>query len=431
MRVAAEFEHFEDALAAHRLLIDENLDHEDIELRSPYPLPEMPIPPHRERPYVMRTVVRFMWACAIIGGFSFIAYTQLDWNLRTDGHPIVSVPTNALLMYEVGMITGILTTTFMFLWETRFFRKLVPPLEEDLPVAHGHCVLVVDGRSADRAHTLLQNRGARSVVTYGLLLLLGLFSTGCGHQMFPPGTWPYNMRSQLVNKPGEGNPPANDPNAEVGEVAPPDMSLVMPEYAGGVQPPAVFQHLTPGNPNMTISDALSGLRGLDPTQPDYAQKLLEFRTQMPAWLQIKALVMSSNDLGKPTFLTSGKDAHDAVDMRFRKELNELITTESFPESNAPGAADRGKVLYENNCAFCHGSQGQGDGPVGQSTQPTPPKIGSGQIYGHRPDSPYTDGYFYTMIMVGKNNMPPFVDKLSPQEIHDIIAFLRQTQASNP
>ncbi len=45
MRVAAEFEHFEDALAAHRLLIDENLDAQDIEIRSPYPLPEAPIPP--------------------------------------------------------------------------------------------------------------------------------------------------------------------------------------------------------------------------------------------------------------------------------------------------------------------------------------------------------------------------------------------------
>lgn len=429
MRVAAEFEHFEDALAAHRLLIDENLDSQDIEIRSPYPLPEAPIPPHREGPFVMRTVVRIMWALAILGGFSFIAYTQLDWHLHTDGHPTVAVPINALIMYEIGMITGILTTTFMFLWETRKFRKLVPPLEEDLPVANGNCVLVVDGRSADRAHTLLQNRGARSVVTYGLLLVLGLFATGCGGQIPPTGLWPYNMRQQLVNKPGEGLAPQNDPRAEVGEVAPPGTSLVMPRYNGSAGAPAPFNFLTPGDPNKTVTDAIGALRGLDPSKPDYQQKLHEFRTQIPAWLQIKALVMSSADLGKPAFLTAGKDPSDATDQRYRKEIDELLKVTSFPETRAPGAAERGKVLYDNNCAFCHGNNGQGGGPVGELTQPAAPKIGDGGIYGPRPDSPYTDGYLYLMIVVGKNNMPPFVQKLDPSEVHDIIAHLRQLQGA--
>lgn len=434
MRVAAEFEHFEDAMAAHRLLIDEGLEAEDVEIRSPYPLPEMPLAPHRERPFVMRTIVRLMWAQAVIFGWSFLAYTQLDWNLRTDGHPIVSVPTNCLIMYEIGMITGILTTTFMFLWETRFFRKLVPPLEEDLPVAHGHVVLVIDGKSADRAHTLLQNRGARSLVTYGLVLLLGLFATGCGtfdhfssdHQILPKGTWPYNTREQAVNKPGEGLPPFTNHKAELGEVAAPDTSLVMPNPGGGVAPPP-FQHLTPGDPTMTFTDVAPLMRGLDPAAPDYADKLYAYRSQVPAWLQIKALVQSTAALGKPEFLTQGRDPNDQVDLRMRQEIDALLKVQSFPESTAAGANERGKVLFENNCAFCHGTRGQGDGPVGKSTQPNAPKIGDGQIYGHRPDSPYTDGYFYLMIMVGKNNMPPFVNKLSPQEIHDIIAHLRVLQ----
>lgn len=416
MRVAAEFEHCEDALAAHRLLIDENLDPEDIEIRSPYPLPEAPIPPHRERSFHMRTVVRIMWGTAIILGFSFIAYTQLDWNLRTDGHPIVAVPINALLMYEMGMITAILTTTFMFLWETRHFRKLVPPLEEDLPVAHGHVVLVVDGQSADRAHTLLQNRGARSVVTYLLLVGLGLVSTGCG-------TWPYNMRSQVVNKPGETLKPYTNPNAELGEVAPPDMSLVMP--VGDVAlAPAVFQNLTPGDPRNTMADALTALRGLDPTAADYAQKLSDFRTHMPAWLQIKALVMSSASLGKPEFLTAGKDPADVVDQRYRVELDELLKMKNGPVPRSPESGERGKVLYQNNCAFCHGANGTSPGPVGEATQVPPPAIGNGQIYSQ---PQFTDGYLYLYIAVGKNAMPPFVTKLTAREIWDIVNHLRDLQ----
>ncbi len=416
MRVAAEFEHCEDALAAHRLLIDENLDPEDIEIRSPYPLPEAPIPPHRERPFHMRTVVRIMWGTAIILGFSFIAYTQLDWKLRTDGHPIVAVPINALLMYEMGMITAILTTTFMFLWETRHFRKLVPPLEEDLPVAHGHVVLVVDGQSADRAHTLLQNRGARSVVTYLLLIGLGLVSTGCG-------TWPYNMRSQVVNKPGETLKPYTNPNAELGEVAPADLSLVMPVGDASLAP-AVFQNLTPGDPRNTMTDALMALRGLDPTAADYAQKLSDFRTQMPAWLQIKALVMSSASLGKPEFLTAGKDSEDVVDRRYRVELNELLATRTGPVPRSPESGERGKILYQNNCAFCHGANGTSPGPVGELTQVPPPAIGNGQIYSQ---PQFTDGYLYLYIAVGKNAMPPFVTKLTPAQIWDIVNHLRDLQ----
>ncbi|GMU51409.1 MAG: hypothetical protein AMXMBFR33_05550 [Candidatus Xenobia bacterium] len=418
MRVAAEFEHCEDALAAHRLLIDENLDPEDIEIRSPYPLPEAPIPPHRERPFHMRTAVRIMWGTAIILGFSFIAYTQLDWKLRTDGHPIVAVPINALLMYEMGMITAILTTTFMFLWETRHFRKLVPPLEEDLPVAHGHVVVVVDGKSADRAHTLLQNRGARSVVTYLLLVGLGLVSTGCG-------TWPYNMRAQVVNKPGETLKPYTNPNAELGEVAPADLSLVMP-VGDATLAPAVFQNLTPGDPRNTMTDALTALRGLDPTAADYAQKLSDFRTQMPAWLQIKALVMSSASLGKPEFLTAGKDSEDVVDRRYRVELNELMGTRTGPVPRSPESGERGKVLYQNNCSFCHGANGTSPGPVGELTQVPPPAIGNGQIYSQ---PQFTDGYLYLYIALGKNAMPPFVTKLTARDIWDIVNHLRDLQGA--
>jgi mono/diheme cytochrome c family protein len=40
-------------------------------------------------------------------------------------------------------------------------------------------------------------------------------------------------------------------------------------------------------------------------------------------------------------------------------------------ANAAGDAAKGKVLFETNCASCHGTSGKGDGPVGAALQPPP------------------------------------------------------------
>ena len=40
-------------------------------------------------------------------------------------------------------------------------------------------------------------------------------------------------------------------------------------------------------------------------------------------------------------------------------------------AHAAGDAAKGKVLFETNCASCHGTSGKGDGPVGAALQPPP------------------------------------------------------------
>ncbi|HXE71941.1 MAG TPA: cytochrome c, partial [Candidatus Nitrosotenuis sp.] len=206
-KMVAEFADGATALNAHRALVDGGVAPHDIELRSPYPLAEEAIPPHRTTPMRMRWTVRILWAVGILSGFSFLAWTQLWWGIRTDWQPIVPVPMNAIITYECGMISAILTTTFMFFFETRHYRRLTPPLEEDLPVAQGHIALVVEGdESVRQAERILADKGALSVVKYGLVLLLGLAGlglTGCAGE---------NMRQQAVAKPTEAEalPPALD-----------------------------------------------------------------------------------------------------------------------------------------------------------------------------------------------------------------------------
>jgi cytochrome c5 len=41
-------------------------------------------------------------------------------------------------------------------------------------------------------------------------------------------------------------------------------------------------------------------------------------------------------------------------------------------SDSPGFHTGGQSLFASRCAFCHGSAGRGDGPVGISLYPAPP-----------------------------------------------------------
>lgn len=392
MRVCAEFEDHYGALAAHKHLVDEGLDPQEIEIRSPYPLPEHPIPPHRSIPMNMRTIVRCMWAIAVILGFSFVTYTQYEWApvTVTNGHPLIAPPITMIVTYECGMITAILTTTFMFFLETFRFRELVPPLEEDMPVAIGYVALVVGGRSADRAIQLLEGKGARSVVSYaGMLAMLGLL-TGCAQ---------FNMRQQDVIKPTEAPAlfaPASSvrmPSAEEQAVAP---------------PPAIGY-------NVAGDTAL-----FNEYRSQFAQAVRKATAQdSTASESLNAADAAKNEalaLGTFPKMYEIKDRQAEMEAALKDWVNPVKPTQE--------ALDRGKHLYEVNCGQCHGKTGGGDGKVGVVCQPLPPALG---VVAKYPNATREDGYFYYNIYAGKNNMPAFGYKLSPEEISSIILYIRQMQ----
>ena len=39
--------------------------------------------------------------------------------------------------------------------------------------------------------------------------------------------------------------------------------------------------------------------------------------------------------------------------------------------NAPEASEKGKEVYENSCAHCHGTEGRGDGSAAENLLPKP------------------------------------------------------------
>jgi mono/diheme cytochrome c family protein len=345
---------------------------------------------------VGRLVVRLGWLCGIIGGFSFLTFTQLEWGLtaKTGGQPLVAVPINAIPMYECGMITAILINTLMFFIETRRYRQLVPPLEEDMPVANGYIALVVSGEAATKAKEWLNESGARSVVSYVLpLLFMGTMMSGCAT---------HNMRYQAVLKPGE-----------VAADLPPDRSVRMPTPAEqAVVPPQPYGWLYGGDQiayerakltlDNTIKAGDEAVKAGTKTRGEVNREAREARA---------AFAASAEDITPELLLLKT----NTVPAELRDFKNPV------PRDEASVA--RGEELYTNNCTQCHGAAGLGDGGVASGLGVQPAKIGSPE-YRTR-----GDGDLYHFIMTGKNLMPSFGYKLNTHEIMDILNYLRKLQGA--
>jgi cytochrome c oxidase cbb3-type subunit 3 len=93
----------------------------------------------------------------------------------------------------------------------------------------------------------------------------------------------------------------------------------------------------------------------------------------------------------------------------------------------PSNLKRGQELYEHHCARCHGINGEGLGPEAQYLIVPPANFKSMNIRSK------TDGDLLTAISSGVlfSPMHKWRDRLSEQEMMDIIAYLRLLSPFNP
>jgi mono/diheme cytochrome c family protein len=81
----------------------------------------------------------------------------------------------------------------------------------------------------------------------------------------------------------------------------------------------------------------------------------------------------------------------------------------------PTDDDTGKKVFGANCVACHGEDGSGT-PIGQSLNA--PDLRSGDV------QKKSDEDLRKQVSDGKNNMPPFKDMLTPDEIEAVVKYVR-------
>ena len=94
-----------------------------------------------------------------------------------------------------------------------------------------------------------------------------------------------------------------------------------------------------------------------------------------------------------------------------------------PVMASAASIQRGRNLYETNCASCHGAQGRGDGPASKTLSTKPADLAS--MAGKHPD-----GNFAWKIANGRGLMPAWKGTLSETQIWDAVNFIQSLAAAN-
>lgn len=79
-------------------------------------------------------------------------------------------------------------------------------------------------------------------------------------------------------------------------------------------------------------------------------------------------------------------------------------------------ADSEAETYKKRCAACHGAKGAGDTLLGKSLKLRP--LGAADV------QEQSDNELFTVISKGKGKMPPYNDKLSRDQIHELVRYIR-------
>jgi mono/diheme cytochrome c family protein len=95
---------------------------------------------------------------------------------------------------------------------------------------------------------------------------------------------------------------------------------------------------------------------------------------------------------------------------------------SEPVPATDDSLQRGRVLFDVNCALCHGESGIGDGPLGKYFSPQPFDLTSEHVHN------LPDDVFFVIVTQGLGPMPSLSENLSPAERWDVINYVRSLRS---
>jgi len=89
-----------------------------------------------------------------------------------------------------------------------------------------------------------------------------------------------------------------------------------------------------------------------------------------------------------------------------------------PDLSNPARATRGEILYRDHCALCHGLPGEPRSAVANGLNPPPPDLSTGI-----PAADAGKAWWVTGRGIRMSGMPAFGERLSDDEIWDVVAWL--------
>jgi mono/diheme cytochrome c family protein len=110
----------------------------------------------------------------------------------------------------------------------------------------------------------------------------------------------------------------------------------------------------------------------------------------------------------------------------RVQVPDEFSDKENPLGDAPQALEQGEIMYQVNCASCHGVTGRGDGVAASSFEPRPDNLASDQ-------KDLSDAYLYWRIYAGgafepfRSVMPGWRSLLTEDDIWRIITYIRSLE----
>ncbi|MBE7516645.1 MAG: cytochrome c [Chloracidobacterium sp.] len=151
-----------------------------------------------------------------------------------------------------------------------------------------------------------------------------------------------------------------------------------------------------------------------PTQMQYSPASLSY-TENPILPEDMTLQTPPSGTVRRGFLPLHYQATPEDEARAGKEL--VNPFQPTPENIA-----RGKYIYTNTCAVCHGTTGVGDGPIAAKYMPPTSYKAPASIA-------LPDGAMFHIITYGRNNgnMPPHAAQVLPDDRWKVILYIRTLQ----
>jgi mono/diheme cytochrome c family protein len=94
-----------------------------------------------------------------------------------------------------------------------------------------------------------------------------------------------------------------------------------------------------------------------------------------------------------------------------------------PVAANAASIEKGKTLFLDQCAGCHGRNATGNGPMASALNPAPSDLV--EVSGHHPD-----GDFFWKIENGRGSMPGFGGRLTDEQIWHLVNYIQSLKPAH-